>query len=113
MITQKDWGRRIKLLLRLAPEIAKIDSSPLSPRETKEYNTFIEASMDLVDEHIQPEDIPTDRDKAREHIRFVLTHSIKAHSLRRLFVTLAPETAYLAASTIARMGTDKQYWRAE
>jgi len=111
MITAKEWGIRNRLIMDISSRAMTYSTDPLTGSENSQYHMFVQTAMDLVDEERPPDYLPEDRDKARAHIEHILTKTIKSHRLQRLFPLSAPETALLAADTIARMGTDKMYWR--
>ena len=103
------WKDRNKVILEISPAAMTYGTDFLSGPENAEYHMFVQTAMDLVDEEHPPDYLPEGRDRARKHIEYILTRSIRSHRLRRMLPMLAPETALLAADTIARRGTDKMY----
>ncbi len=107
------WIDRNKSILEVSQAAMSYGTGPLTGHENSQYHIFVQSAVDLVDEEHPPDYLPVDRDKARKHIEHILTQNIQAYRLRRLFPMIAPETALLAADTIARMGTDRMYWKKE
>jgi len=105
------WEDRIKVIMQISKSAMTYGTHQLTGPENSEYHMFIQSAMDLVDEEHPPDYLPEDRNEARKHIEHILTKNIRSYRLRRLLPMLAPETALLAADTIARSGTDKLYWK--
>lgn len=110
-ITNEEWVERGRDIADVSSVIFTYSHEPLTGDEHRNYAKFIQTAMDLVDEEHPPPYLIQSREENRQAIQHILTKNINSFRLRRMLPLLQPETSLRLADTIARLGTDKMYWK--